>query len=247
MPVRSCRSLSDRASFELHRVTAPSSKAYVPWFLALAWIAFGCGGTGNPAPVDAGAGIDSGTTPMVDAGNGNDAGSVQIDAGHGDIDAGAIDAGTTTPDAGEGAPCTETPWGTVPHGFSGTAYLNRVATRGTSCTGTLQVRTCTNGTMSGTYIQTMCTQYPCEYMGVRFADGTAGFTSSAAPAQFYQCGIDGSWSGPNNGNPAVVSTPCLFGNYYIEHGTCGYSTGDSRTYRCVSGTANPDTSCPVGP
>lgn len=239
MPVRPSRS----RSFETrHTVIA----------LAIAWTALGCGGESSTA-LDAGSATDAGLLQADAGGNAaRDSGMAEVDAGRA-IDAGQAltdagllnDAGTS--DAGSGADCTGTPWGTVQHGFSAMAYLNRVASRGTSCAGTSQIRTCTNGTMSGTYIQTSCTQYPCEYMGARFADGARGFTSDMAPAQFLECTVDGSWSGPHDGDPSAVSQPCAFGDYYVEHGTCGYAIADGRTYRCVSGTLNPDTSCPVGP
>lgn len=239
MPVRLCHS----RSFDTRYLMIAS---------AIVCAALGCGSESSTA-LDAGSGVDAGLL-QADAGRNDarDSGMEEVDAGRA-LDAGRAptdaslvnDAGTV--DAGSGADCTGTPWGTVQHGFSGMAYLNRVASRGTTCAGTSQIRTCTNGTMSGTYIQTSCTQYPCEYMGARFADGARGFTRSTAPAQFLECTVDGSWSGPHDGDPDAVSGPCAFGDYYVEHGTCGYVIADGRAYRCVSSTVNPDTSCPVGP
>ena len=52
--------------------------------------------------------------------------------------------------------CTGTPWGTVASGFSGTAYSASTVAWNASCSSIAQTRTCTAGTMSGSYTHTSC-------------------------------------------------------------------------------------------
>jgi hypothetical protein len=54
------------------------------------------------------------------------------------------------------ASCTGTPWGTVANGYSNTAYLAPLVISPTMCVS--QTRTCTNGTLSGTYTNDSCIQ-----------------------------------------------------------------------------------------
>jgi hypothetical protein len=50
--------------------------------------------------------------------------------------------------------CTGTPWGNVAHGYSNTAYST--SSPAAACSTVGQTRTCSNGTMSGTYTITSC-------------------------------------------------------------------------------------------
>ncbi len=56
------------------------------------------------------------------------------------------------------AGCTGTPWGSVISGYFNTAYLSSSVTYPSSCTP--ETRTCTAGTMSGTYTNTSCSVTP---------------------------------------------------------------------------------------
>jgi hypothetical protein len=52
------------------------------------------------------------------------------------------------------ANCTGTPWGSVVHGYSNTAFESATPLPPAACTS--QTRTCTNGTLSGSYTATGC-------------------------------------------------------------------------------------------
>jgi hypothetical protein len=54
--------------------------------------------------------------------------------------------------------CTGTPWGTIAHGASVTAYQNSVVPFGSSCIS--QSRSCWNGSLSGSYTITSCSVTP---------------------------------------------------------------------------------------
>lgn len=71
------------------------------------------------------------------------------------------------------ASCTGTPWGTVAHGYSNTAYqFSSVC----GCASYSQTRTCSNGTMSGTFTFTSCT----ESCGTSTTGSGAGATTAGA-------------------------------------------------------------------
>ena len=52
--------------------------------------------------------------------------------------------------------CVGTPWGNVSTGYSNTAYSASQASCGSSCSSLAESRTCTNGTLSGSYTYTSC-------------------------------------------------------------------------------------------
>ncbi len=54
--------------------------------------------------------------------------------------------------------CTGTPWGTMLSGTSNTGYLTSSVTYPSTCTS--EIRTCTNGTLSGSYTNTSCSVTP---------------------------------------------------------------------------------------
>jgi hypothetical protein len=58
--------------------------------------------------------------------------------------------------------CTGTPWGSVASGYSNTAYSS--SSPAAACSTVSQARTCTNGTMSGTYTLSSCNE-PCSLPG----------------------------------------------------------------------------------
>ena len=66
--------------------------------------------------------------------------------------------------------CTGTPWGDVPSGYSNTAYLS--ASPGGPCYG--QTRTCTSGTLSGSYTAASCTPGPSPACRITLTAGGLG-------------------------------------------------------------------------
>ena len=66
--------------------------------------------------------------------------------------------------------CTGTPWGDVPSGYSGTAYAS--ASPGGPCYG--QTRTCTSGTLSGSYPDASCTPGPSPACRITLTAGGLG-------------------------------------------------------------------------
>jgi len=63
---------------------------------------------------------------------------------------------TASTEVGINASCTGTPWGTILSGRSVTAWSSSSAVSTSTCTS--QVRTCTDGSLSGSYAYTSCTQ-----------------------------------------------------------------------------------------
>ena len=57
------------------------------------------------------------------------------------------------------AGCTGTPWGNVAHGYSNTAYQASSVPCGSSCNS--QTRTCTSGSMDGSFTNTSCSMATC--------------------------------------------------------------------------------------
>ncbi|MBI5547458.1 MAG: hypothetical protein HY901_26550, partial [Deltaproteobacteria bacterium] len=73
------------------------------------------------------------------------------------------------------AGCTATPWGNVASGYSGTAYAS--ATPAGPCAS--ETRTCTAGTLSGSYTATSCT---AGCAGTPWGDVASGFSGTAYSA-----------------------------------------------------------------
>jgi len=113
--------------------------------------------------------------------------------------------------------CTGTPWGSVSTGYSNTAYAS--AQPSTSCASNAQTRTCTNGTMSGSYTATSCAE-PCATSGAcsggpdgshcrTFQVSSVCGQSCCANAQCDAFCSNGTWSGDI----------CTFSGC-TAHGTC---------------------------
>ncbi len=130
------------------------------------------------------------------------------------------------------------PWGgTIPSGSSVTAYQsaytgyqsdNKYVSRCTS-----ESRTCTNGTLSGSYTNNACDNYPCTYNGAEFAGGTLAYPSSTYGSQSNVAAcITGRFRSATATGPAAGA--CQWGSYWAEPGTCGQYQG--KVYRCGSGT-----------
>lgn len=52
--------------------------------------------------------------------------------------------------------CASTPWGAISHGSSNTAYSTTSPSASTTCASVSELRTCNNGTLSGSYANTTC-------------------------------------------------------------------------------------------
>ncbi|WP_408099094.1 hypothetical protein ACJVC5_09285 [Peredibacter sp. HCB2-198] len=63
--------------------------------------------------------------------------------------------------------CTGTPWGTIAHGGAVTGYSTSTAVSPATCSS--QVRTCNDGTLSGTYANTACTNYPAVTLNLSYS------------------------------------------------------------------------------
>ena len=93
-------------------------------------------------------------------------------------------------------PCTGTPWGTIAHGNSVTAYQTPSVPYGNSCVS--ETRTCNNGTLTGSYTNTSCTPDPAP-TGTLSSDAT--FCRIADNAS--SCAVNLSWT---TANPITTST-----------------------------------------
>lgn len=104
--------------------------------------------------------------------------------------------------------CTGTPWGNVSSGYSNIAY-STASPSGIACSAVQQMRTCANGSLSGSFISTSCnsgcaagTTSNCDY-GADTSGGSSGAcTSGYTGSCSYSC---------TNGSRAVVSNSCQSG------------------------------------
>lgn len=130
--------------------------------------------------------------------------------------------------------CVGTPWGSVADGFTGTAYLLAKPAPGVACSAASEPRTCTAGTMSGSYPISTCTanRYVCDWHGSWFPVLEGSYDSSSAPSPWHECQADGTWADKADGAPAVVGPPCEWGGRWFRGGTCG--NHDGTRYRCGS-------------
>ena len=145
------------------------------------------------------------------------------DAGAGDA---APDARQACGDGDTCAPCEGTPWGTVAHGFSGTAY--QAAMPAGPCES--QTRTCADGTMTGTFVASTCSA-GCS--GTPWGDVIAGFSGTAflnpvAPygttcqstSQTRTC-ADGALTGTYP-NAACANYPCAWSGALFPHADAAF-------------------------
>jgi hypothetical protein len=73
--------------------------------------------------------------------------------------------------------CTGTPWGRVASGYSNTAYSATSVACGGSCATVSQTRTCSNGTLSGSFGNTSCSVATCGGTWVPFSSCAAGWST----------------------------------------------------------------------
>ncbi|MFA5592237.1 MAG: hypothetical protein WC989_02865 [Micavibrio sp.] len=111
------------------------------------------------------------------------------------------------------ADCTG-PWGTVAHGASITAYQAASVPHGSSCAS--QTRTCTNGTLSGTYTHQACTVDPPPAGGTVAMGGAICYASP--PPEMALCAEIG-WSVGVACSP--VGARCVAQVFPAWHPTCG--------------------------
>jgi hypothetical protein len=146
--------------------------------------------------------------------------------------------------------CTDTPWGDVPSGFSGTAYAAPHPATGTApCSEMAQTRVCTSGSMSGSHTELSCTNYACA-LGDAMAQYQVWYVDDPDPAvsQWRRCELDGEWGPPTAGSPFPASPLCEWEGVWLPRYACGYFQGE--VYICAA----PDwelvtsfTGCPQGP
>lgn len=87
---------------------------------------------------------------------------------------GATTSNTWNVQTRAGNSCTGTPWGTIAHGGTATGYSSLYAVGPSTCAS--QVRTCNDGTLSGTYTYTVCTNYPAVTLSIAYETvGSQGY------------------------------------------------------------------------
>lgn len=92
--------------------------------------------------------------------------------------------------------CSGTPWGDVVSGYSNTAYSS--TTPASSCASASQVRTCTNGTMGGSFTNTTCTNgcTGTPWGNVPHGYGNTAYFTSASD----NCASQAQWRSCSNGS-----------------------------------------------
>ncbi|MES3004916.1 MAG: InlB B-repeat-containing protein [Patescibacteria group bacterium] len=148
---------------------------------------------------------------------------------------------TATSCSVEGPASCSSPWGTVAHGYSNTAYQSSSVPYGSSCAP--QTRTCSNGSMSGSYTATSCSvegPASCSSPWGTVAHGYSNTAYSASAAdvcssQTRTCS-NGSLSG------TYSATGCTVNSYNITFNSAGGSAVSTITQQygtAVSAPANP--------
>lgn len=134
--------------------------------------------------------------------------------------------GTTTIQGGATcnvpANCTGTPWGTINHGNSVTAWNTTASCGGCAS----QTRTCTNGVLSGTFTATACNNASCSGCPGTMVSGAIAPCCHTVPASAHGTVIDASGGWDNAGGA------CGGGNY-----------GGGGTITCSNGTWTPAGAC----
>lgn len=133
--------------------------------------------------------------------------------------------------------CTGTPWGTVAHGFSGTAYQFN----NTSC-GTNQMRVCSDGVMSGTYAYTTCSACNATNNTTNMCAGRTYTTSGTFVDDLdYNFTATGSCAAPATYCQSGSGT-CLWNAYHNGDGcgACSGHVGSGTNFGAASGTTGCD-------
>lgn len=133
--------------------------------------------------------------------------------------------------------CTGTPWGTVAHGFSGTAYQFN----NTSCA-TNENRTCNDGVMSGSFLYTTCSACNNTNNTTNMCAGRTYTTSGTfADDLDYNFTASGSCVSPASYCQSGSGT-CLWNAYHNGDGcgACGGHVGSGTNFGAASGSTGCD-------
>lgn len=106
--------------------------------------------------------------------------------------------------------CTGTPWGSVSSGYSNTAYST--SNPAGPCAGASQTRTCSNGSLSGSYTVTSCTN-GC-------AAQTTSWSSCSGNTTALSSGGSMSVTNSNGGYSGSVTVTCTNGTLAQSGATC---------------------------
>lgn len=123
--------------------------------------------------------------------------------------------------------CTGTPWGSVTSGYSATAYASSSVPCGSSCTS--QTRTCTNGTLSGSYSNSSCNVAACASCSLPWGGSISHGNSVTAYSYNGTCGVCSSYSSTRTCNNGTLSGS---GSYSSCSDTYGCGGGSCTPYTC---------------
>ncbi len=122
-------------------------------------------------------------------------------------------------------PGCELPWGdAIPSGSSRSAYSTHGASRTLSCAQQRELRTCTEGVLSGSFQNENCLNYPCSYQGTSFMNEAVGFLSAVYKINppSYVCYGNGSNFVSSTLHSGPTAPACERSGYWFDHGTCGF-------------------------
>jgi hypothetical protein len=139
---------------------------------------------------------------------------------------------TTSPVA-----CDGTPWGTIPNGESRVAYpfAHPKTGTGTCEAAGHETRTCTAGTLSGSFPATSCTNYACSSGGASFQTGVWYSEAAAAGAPWHMCQMDGTWAPASTAPSPNPNAPmCEWAGTWVPRYACGFYEG--KAYLCDGAT-----------
>ena len=128
-------------------------------------------------------------------------------------------------------PCTGTAWGTIVSGSSVTAYSSSAPVYPTTCSSVSQTRTCSNGTLSGTYTLSSCSQ------AYTYSWSTAAWGSCASSATY----STGAWGACSNtscsGGSQTRTVTCInTAGTQTRSVTCSRNDGTTVSDSLCSGT-----------
>ncbi len=144
------------------------------------------------------------------------------------------------------ANCSVSPWGTINHGDSVTAYLTTTVPYGSSCSS--QTRTCNDGTLSGTYTNDSCIVQPAGAITVSLSasrnpvnlptnSSTISWSTSGSPTS---CTASGAWTGVKSTSGGTESKTYSSAGTYTYSITCS-KAGTSNATDSVTVVVNSQT------
>ena len=148
--------------------------------------------------------------------------------------------------------CTGTPWGTMSSGTSNTAYSSATPAYSTTCSSISQSRTCTAGSLSGSYTTTSCTQGCASGGGFpsgAYGDTVTGWISNSAVypttcSSATRTCTGGSSSAFSAWNNTSYSAPSGCSQYYTASFN---SNGGTPSYSSTNYTAGASVTSPGSP